>query len=173
MKTSRLFFALWPSDLVRKAVVQAALPLTRKFDGRIIQPHNLHITLHFVGQVSEEAKQCMHDAAGTVIGKSFLIDLDHFGHFPRAKILWMGSREIPAELRQLHDKLGEALSDCGYQCDKRPYSSHVTLMRKCRRTGVPQEKFSIPWTVDEFVLVESIQDASGVHYQVIEHYPLS
>lgn len=171
--TRRLFFALWPSELIRKSVVEAALPVVRKLEGRIIQPHNLHITLHFVGQVSEDMKDCIHDAARTVSGKSFHIDLDRFGHFSKAKILWIGPHELPGELILLHDKLGEALSKCGYKPDKRPYNPHVTLMRKCRKTCSVTTGLSIPWAVNEFVLVESIQDVSGMSYQVIEHYPLS
>jgi 2'-5' RNA ligase len=173
IKTHRLFFALWLSDLARDSVLEAALPVTRKLDGRNILPHNLHITLHFIGQVSAEVKACMHEAAQTVTGESFSVNLDHFGHFSRAKIFWIGPSTVPAELVRLHDKLGEALSRCGYQCDKRPYNPHVTLMRKCKKISSGQQKFSISWTVNEFVLVESVQDVSGVNYQVIESYPLS
>jgi len=173
LKTRRLFFALWPTEPVRKSIVEAALPVSQKIKGRIIQPHNLHITLHFIGQVSEDIKDCMHNAAHAVAGKSFHVDLDRFGHFPRAKVFWMGAQVLPAELTRLHDKLGDALEKCGYQCDKRPYNPHVTLMRKCMRINAGQPGFSIPWAVNEFVLVESIQDVSGVNYQVIEHYPLS
>jgi 2'-5' RNA ligase len=169
----RLFFALWPSSVARESVIEASLPVTRRLDGRTMQPHNLHITLHFIGQVSAEVKACMHEAAQTVNAESFSLNLDRFGHFSRAKILWMGPSTVPAELGRLHDKLGEALSGCGYECDKRPYSPHVTLMRKCKKIGGEQQGFSIPWAVNEFVLVESVQDVSGVNYQVIERYPLS
>jgi len=173
LKTRRLFFAFWPSELVRKSVVEAVLPVVRNLRGHVIQPHNLHITLHFIGQVSAEVKACIHEAAQTVTGESFSVNLDYFGHFSRAKILWMGPSTVPAELIRIHDQLGEALERCGYQCDKRPYSPHVTLMRKCKKISSRQQEFSILWTVNEFVLVESIQDNSGVNYQVIERYPLS
>lgn len=169
----RLFFALWPSELVRQSVINTAMPLARKLDGRIIKRHNLHVTLHFIGQVSEEIKECMHEAAQTVTSESFSVNLDHFGHFSRAKIFCMGANTVPAGLIRLHDQLGEALSKCGYQCDKRPYSPHVTLMRKCKKVSSGQREFSIPWAVNKFVLVESVQDVSGLNYRVIERYPLS
>lgn len=141
-------------------------------DGRKIQPHNLHITLHFIGQADEQLKDCIHAAAQTVGGRTFSLELDCVGHFRRARIFWMGTQSIPVELSGLHTELGEALSECGYQQEKRPYNPHVSLMRKCARPVLTLQNFSIRWPVDEFVLVQSIQDAAGVNYQVIERYPL-
>ena len=48
-KTNRLFFALWPTEQVRRSIVDAALPLSSQLEGRSIRPQNLHITLHFIG----------------------------------------------------------------------------------------------------------------------------
>ena len=114
----------------------------------------------------------MHEAALSVSGKPFELNLDYLGQFFRARILWMGARKIPVELGRLHNDLGEALSICGFQCDKRPFSPHITLMRKCAKPVIEHLEFNIPWTIEEFVLVESVQDESGVSYQVLERYPL-
>ena len=173
MKTRRLFFALWPSDNVRQSIIKASKPSMHKLKGRIIKPDRLHITLHFIGPVNDDLRQCMHEAALTVSGKPFELDLDYLGQFFRARILWMGVRKIPDELGQLHNDLGEALSACGYQCDRRPFSPHITLMRKCIKPVFDQPEFSIPWRIDEFVLVESVQDKKGVSYRVLEKYSLN
>lgn len=169
----RLFFALWPTERVKQSVIEAALPFTKSLDGRVIRPHNLHMTLHFIGQASEDVKKNMDAAAQAVIAKSFTLELDHLGHFSRAKVFWMGAMKVPAGLIALHKRLGDALAECGYQCDKRPYNPHVSLMRKCTETDIEQQQFSISWPVHEFVLVESVQDKTGVNYRVIEQYPLS
>ncbi len=168
----RLFFALWPSDNVRQSIIKASKPSMHKLKGRVIKPDRLHITLHYIGPVNEEVKLCMHEAALTVSGKPFELNLDYLGQFIRARILWMGTQEIPVELNQLHNDLGQALSTCGYQCDRRPFSPHITLMRKCVKPVVHQSEISIPWRIDEFVLVESVQDKTGVSYQVLEKYSL-
>ena len=172
MKTHRLFFALWPTDQVRGAIVKTISKLPQKIKGRDIKSQNLHITLHFVGLVTEENKDCMHAAAQSISSAAFECNLDHVGHFSRAKIFWMGSREWPAELMQLHNKLGAAIGHCAYQQEKRVYAPHVTLKRKCVNPGANPMDFSIPWFVDEFVLVESVTHPSGVEYRVIEKYPL-
>lgn len=181
MKTRRLFFALWPTNQVRQSIVETFSQLPQPVKGRIMQPHNLHVTLHFIGSVTEEVKNCMHTAAQTISSNSFECDLDRFGSFRRARILWMGCQTAPAELIQLHHKLAVALESCGYQSEKRVFSPHLTLMRKyvsppanqITRQIAEQIDFSIPWRVEEFVLIESITYKEGVNYQVIEKYPLS
>ncbi len=137
-----------------------------------MQPQNLHETLHFVGQVTEPIKDCMHAAAQSVNAEAFQLNLDYFGYFAKAKILWMGSQDMPVQLTQLHNKLGGALEGCGFNTETRPFSPHVTLMRKCSKADNVPPGFSIPWSIEEFVLIESITYKEGVHYQVIEKYPL-
>ena len=103
MKTRRLFFALWPDDQIRSQIVENYISRIRKAKhGRVIQPHNLHITLHFVGSVTEDIKECMHEAATTIRADRFVCNLDCYGYFPRAKIFWMGCKETPNELIPLH-----------------------------------------------------------------------
>jgi len=137
-----------------------------------MDPRNLHVTLHYLGQVTGSFRACVHAAAQTVNAEPFQLDLDRFGCFPRAKILWMGSQAVPAQLMHLHKNLGIAITDCGFKYDERPFTPHVTLMRKYNKTDNDQLDFTIPWAVNDFVLVESIQDKMGVCYRVLERYPM-
>ncbi|MDT8283218.1 MAG: RNA 2',3'-cyclic phosphodiesterase [Gammaproteobacteria bacterium] len=171
-KTSRLFFALWPSGSIRQSIVEALSNVTPPVEGNMIPSANLHLTLHFVGQITEEDKQCMHAAAQSIDVKRFDLKLDCFGCFSRAKIFWMGCSEPVAGLTTLHQKLAAALESCGYQREARVYTPHVSLVRKCVRPEISWGDFSIPWSVEAFVLVESISVECGVFYKVIEKYPL-
>jgi 2'-5' RNA ligase len=168
-----LFFALWPSDQVRQSIIETFSTVSISDNYRVTQPENLHITLHFVGQVSPEVKDCLHNAAHSINHKPFLINLDCLGYFNRAKIFWMGSNSVPVELTQLHHSLDASLARCGYKSESREYEPHVTLMRKCMAPVNTAKDFIIPWLVDEFVLVESISGPNGVNYKVIEKYPLA
>ena len=172
IKTHRLFFALWPSEQVRQSIVEVLSSLPPQVNGRVIQQQNLHATLHYVGQVAESTKDCMHAAAQSVKAEAFQLNLDRLGLFPKAKIFWMGAQNTPEQLMQLHKKLGLALEDCGFVTDKRAYVPHLTLLRKCREPVPENINFSIPWRVEEFVLVESITYKEGVKYQVLERYSL-
>lgn len=169
----RLFFALWPSGKIRHSIVEVLSRLPVQMKGRVIQPHNLHETLHFVGQVSGPDRDCMNAAAQTVTCESFQLTLDHVDTFPKAKVLWMGAQKTPDQLTQLHEKLGSAIEGCGYHCEERAYTPHVTLMRKYNGQVPEQIEFSIPWHIEDFVLVESVNCKQGVSYQVIEKYPLT
>ena len=172
IKTHRLFFALWPSEQVRQSIVEVLSSLPPQVNGRVIQQQNLHATLHYVGQVAESTKDCMHAAAQSVKAEAFQLNLDRLGLFPKAKIFWMGAQNTPDQLMQLHVKLGTALEDCGFVTDERAFSPHFTLLRKCRGPVPENINFSIPWRVEEFVLVESITYKEGVKYQVLERYSL-
>ncbi len=141
-------------------------------DARIIAPENFHITLHFIGSVIDEKKDCLHQTARTVTFEPFDLSLDHFGFFDKAKIFWMAAQTTAVELKQLHEALGTAFSTCDFQPDPRPYSPHVSLLRKAKKNAIDYQPFSINWHVDEFVLVESVSTTGGVDYRVIEKYPL-
>ena len=171
-KTHRLFFALWPIGRVRSSINDVFLKSPQPA-GRMMDEHNLHVTLHFLGQVTESERACLHAAAQSVKAVKFQINLDHFGRFAKAKIFWMGLDNIPVLLSQLHQALGDAIVGCGFKRDERSYAPHVTLMRKCVNPVMPREDFVINWCVDEFVLVESVQGVSGVEYRVVETYLLS
>lgn len=173
MKTRRLFFALWPTDEVRQSIVETFSQLPVPINTHIMPPHNLHITLNFVGAVTDEMKDCIHVAAGSINAQCFDFSLDCFGAFSKAKIFWMGCHKVPAELQQLNRLLGDAIEQCGYQRDSRVYVPHVTLLKKCVAMALDQRVFSIPWSVESFALVESTTDKQGVKYQVIEEYSLS
>ena len=170
---SRLFFALWPNNQVRQSIVDVSSAIPFLGHSRVTQPENLHITLHFLGQVESERRACMQQVVGDLNNKSFLVNLDCLGCFKKAKIFWMGNKHQSVELVQLHRDLGESLANCGYQSESRQYKPHVTLMRKCVDPLDGNKDFIIPWYVDEFVLVESVSRSDGVHYQVIEKYPLA
>lgn len=171
--TRRLFFALWPNNQVRRSIIDIRSVVPAPGNCRITQPENLHITLHFIGQVTNEVKDCLHHAARSIKYKPFFVNLNSLGVFKKAKIYWMGCHSQPVELMSLHDKLGESLVNCGYQIESRDYTPHVTLARKCTAPVNGFQDFDIPWFVEEFALVESIPISNGVRYQVIEKYSLA
>ena len=172
----RLFFALWPSLQNRKHISEILNKFPQQENQKRTSPDNLHLTLHFVGPVTEDVKTCMQAAAHQVQSKSFTLNLDRYGHFSAKKILWLGSKNQSTGLLQLHKNLGDALTHCGYQNDERIYRPHVTLIRNCAELPISKLEFTIPWQANEFVLVESIpvqkDGKSTVNYRVIEKYPL-
>ena len=75
-------------------------------------------------------------------------------------------------LTSLYHGLGQALERCGYKCENRKYSPHLSLIRRCRQPGKLESGFAIDWQVSRFALVESVQTRTGVEYRLVESYPL-
>ena len=88
----RLFFALWPDDDVRLQIVEnlRKLDLDRN-KNRLVSNNNLHLTLHFVGNVSITKMKCLDWQARQVIAEKFDLSLDYSGYFKKPKVLWQGA----------------------------------------------------------------------------------
>lgn len=169
----RIFFALWPTDEVRQNIVKLFKQSPYyQLPGRILPDSNLHLTLHFVGNVSVEKMQCLHNQAKHVIAEPFNIKLNHYGYFQRPKIIWMGLEKVDTNLLSLHTNLASNLKPCGYNAEQRAFNPHLSLIRKVPQPDGLERFTAIYWQVNEFVLVESVSTEAGVQYKVIQHYPL-
>lgn len=170
--TKRLFFALWPGQRPRNAIYKVARALKKQTSGRLVNIENLHLTLAFVGNVTEQQQQCMEKVASQVRVPRFNLELSRLGFWPRPKVAWLAPAKVPPGLQQLASILNKNLAECGYEPDERPYQAHITLLRKAHQHPQDTETLQIPWSVDRFALVESITHPEGVEYQVIAEWPL-
>ena len=171
----RVFFALWPDDHVRQQISAAfqQSPYVHA-KGRRYQDSNLHITLHFLGNMTEEQLNCARQQAAAVKLSPFSLNINRFGRFKQAGILWLGPDHVPDELVELHQQLGAALDICGYQPEAREYRPHITLMRKFHDEVGEQvyEPGILPvnWVVDRYALIESVSVDGLVEYRPLHMY---
>jgi 2'-5' RNA ligase len=171
--TRKVFFALWPEEKVRQQIVNTfACSAKNKIVAGVMHADNLHITLHFIGHVSQQKMACMDKLAQTVKAHKFALTLNHYDYFYRPKVLWMGLQTTPAALTLLHRQVGEALTKCDYQTELRPYAPHLTLLRKFPQPSELVTFEPINWLVKDFVLLESVPIVAGVRYKVLRRYKL-
>jgi 2'-5' RNA ligase len=149
------------------SAMQSRLP-----GARWSSPQQMHLTLHFLGDMPLEPVQ---RALESVQATGFSLSLSGVGTFPnrgKARVLWAGVDESEP-LLVLHQKLGEALQTVGYQPDKRPYHPHITLARF--RQPPPQEALqaylathqafkTATFSVKDCILYESQLGSDGAVY---------
>ena len=174
MKTpgERLFFALWPDDAIRQQLVDAYARIPGLKGQRDVLPNNLHMTLHFLGNIEASRVDCFRRQAEVISAHRFQLQLDRFGYFKKARVLWLGCEQLPDELIQLHANLGASIQACDFQPELRPFHPHVTLARKLRHAPQFVPVKPIVWNLDKFVLIQSFTHAEGVEYRVKQSFPL-
>jgi 2'-5' RNA ligase len=98
---------------------------------RPVRPAQLHLTLHFLGDVEDDCCTALHEALACVRHEPFEIAIRGTGVFPprvRPAVLWAGVAES-ASLAALHAAIGGAIERCGVAVEHRPYVPHFTLAR--------------------------------------------
>lgn len=168
--TQRLFFALWPDAAVRESLAAVVKQTAQHHQGKAMRPDNLHITLAFLGNVSDVQRACVEAAADAINMTPFDLRLDHVGWFKRPQVLWLGATETPEPLMQLVVGLNRGLRGCDIALDERPFATHLTLMRKIRKFNDLVIE-PIDWHVDHFCLVQSLTHPEGVEYKVVKQWP--
>jgi len=164
----RLFFALWPDEPTRHAVVRATRRAVRECGGKPTPRSNIHVTLAFLGPVDAE------DLARIVVLEPppcapFELVLDRLGYWERSRVLWLAPSEAPAVLRSLERDLWDRLVALGFERERKAYAPHVTLARKAR--GVDDDVGRVVWPVHGIALVESQTGPRHSRYTVLKSWP--
>jgi 2'-5' RNA ligase len=145
----RAFVAVVLDEGVRSAVA-ATIERLRPLGSAVawVPPRNLHVTLHFLGDQSEErladAEAALADAAA---GSAPLdVTFHGIGAFPgleRPRILWVGLAHGALEVRRLQARVTDALAVRGFGKEERAWHPHLTIgrvhdeRRWRRETGPP------------------------------------
>jgi len=171
-KNHRLFFALCPDTPVRQLIMNTREEYFPR-QGKFVDKDNLHLTLAFPGQSTQKEMDCYIQAATQVRSAPFILTLDNIGCFQRARVLWMGCKQVPEGLLNLVEILNGELSACAYQPEDRAFKPHVTLARKYQTVPVNTQAFSICWYVKSFSLMQSVSSVNGVQYQSLQTWALT
>ena len=112
-----------------------------------VELHNMHFTVQFLGEVSEEMIGKISDALNSIEFSSFSISFASIGVFPKPnfpRVIWIGTDDGANKLEKLAEMIRSKLSHLGFSPDKK-FKPHVTIFRvKNKIEDLPSklEKFS-------------------------------
>ncbi|MBI2393916.1 MAG: RNA 2',3'-cyclic phosphodiesterase [Deltaproteobacteria bacterium] len=177
----RLFFGIFLPPTVHARAVEASARARSAITDRSVRwvaAPQLHVTLQFLGELSEERASRAEEIAREIARghAPFRLRLRGLGAFPNARrpsVLWLGVGDGDA-LHALAESLGAALATDGFSIEARAYHAHVTLARIKGPVGGRQvaallaaehpEAETDPFDVDAFALIESRPGPRGSEY---------
>ena len=167
--TVRLFFALWPDGDLQEALEAWARRAAGR--GRVMRSENLHLTLAFVGAIAAALVPDLIALAAGVRFAPVRLPLDRVAYWKHNHIIWCGAGDEPQALAALVDALRARLDAAGIFYDRKPFVSHVTLVRDASGLAPAPVWIPLVWEAREFALVVSTRIEGRVIYQVLQRFP--
>ncbi|MCS6828065.1 MAG: RNA 2',3'-cyclic phosphodiesterase [Caldilinea sp.] len=119
--------------------------LAQKLDRAVrwVAVHNLHLTLHFLGEIEEAQLSALTDrlAAATTHHLPMQLRIEGVGCFPnsnRPNVIWCGVGGDLQALARLQSDVTAAVRSVGIQGDDKPFKPHLTIGRTQRNITVGQ-----------------------------------
>jgi 2'-5' RNA ligase len=176
----RAFIAIEIPDAIKAglAAVQAQLKCAG-VDAGWSRSEGIHLTLKFLGEVSEERVPEIMQALALELGGTgrFRLSPEGVGTFPNpasARVVWLGIAGDVMSLVALQASVERVLAGLGMERDERPYTPHLTLgrIKRIRKREVwlkaleGIKNFRIPgFDVTAVSLIESELRPAGAVYR--------
>ncbi|MGB9804504.1 RNA 2',3'-cyclic phosphodiesterase [Desulfofundulus sp.] len=165
-KTLRLFWAINLPESIKERLWGLQRQLQEVgADARWVGKENLHLTVHFLGEVEVSLLNALISAAQEVLfaQKTFAVQLGGLGVFPdprRPRILWAGVTGGVNRLRDIYRLVGEAMVPFGIPLPDRPFSPHLTLARLRSTRGTQELMVRVRELGDSCAHLGTVQVAS-------------
>jgi 2'-5' RNA ligase len=156
-------------------------------DARWARTESLHVTLKFVGEVSDAKVQEIKGVLPAIQAQPFQVEFREVGFFPNprsARIFWAGVHASDA-LSWLASSIEAGVEKLGIPREKRAYQPHLTLARApessesrhCFRLlqeqlGTEETPQFGTMTAQEFFLYQSQIMRGGARYNKLQRFPL-
>ncbi|WP_187395188.1 RNA 2',3'-cyclic phosphodiesterase [Pigmentiphaga aceris] len=174
----RSFLALAPNAATRAHLASVpALPGVKP-----TQVEDLHLTLAFIGAISEPQRHALAAALPALAELARSIPLLAFTGFevwpvPDRPRVWVAAYTLPDPMRKLVEQIQAVLTRAGLPVDGRPFRPHITLARFPRTAqacDVPMRPTrDHPAQVDEIGLYCRTATQDGPRYMALARVPLT
>ncbi len=155
-------------------------------DVRWVRPESIHLTLKFLGPVSEEELEKISAAIAPIVSsrESFRLGLNGAGCFPsnrNPRVLWVGVNQGTAEVTDLQKAVEDQAAESGFPAEFRSFSPHLTMGRVRSAKGrtaliEAMEKHKDvdigDFSVHEVILFRSDLKPSGAVYTKLKIFPM-
>ena len=150
-----------------------------------VKPHNIHLTLKFLGSVPAKRLQDVVRAVQRAAAPAppIPLELTMLGCFPNRRaprVIWAELKELPEALEGLQQRVEKELVAAAFSPESRPFSPHFTLGRV--RSGRNIRKLAVAMQAErlepllfeaaEVVVMASQLHASGALYTPVSRVPL-
>lgn len=186
MNLPRSFVAIESNEEIRNSLlgIQKSLEMTGA-DLKLVEPENIHLTLRFLGNVSENRIELVKEKIRKLEKvDSFELQVRGLGVFPRPsfiRVIWAGVSQGEEETLNLRKQLNEKLAEIDFESEDKDFTPHFTIARmKSGRakdevlTQVKEnsEKNFGSVKVDEIKLKKSELTSEGPIYTTLENVEL-
>lgn len=175
----RAFIAVEISSEIRKELIRIQSELKKCLKGDIswVEPENIHLTLRFLGQITdtqlEEIKKIVESIAKKI--KKFNMDLGVIGAFPdiaNPRIIWIGINFGFNQLNEINAELEDKLETINFAVGEKYFHPHLTIARvksldkKNTLDEIVQKIHpqQLPATIDKLVIIQSELTPQGAKY---------
>jgi 2'-5' RNA ligase len=157
----RCFVALLPDAAARARLAAAAAALAPMLPGaRRVAPHNLHLTLAFLGELAAGRAAAVAAALAQLPPAQGVWRIDRLDGYARARVAWAGGAP-DARLDALAGAVRALLERLGVPYDPQPFAAHVTLLRGARGLAPRPLAPAADWLLGPAALMVSARDAQG------------
>ena len=166
---SRLFFGIWPDEASRQRLAAWQRSVAWPAGARCTPEQDLHLTLHFIGDVPAKTLQALIDDSDLPAPLPLGFDIDQTLVWPGGLVV-LTARVVPPALTSLHQAIAAVLIKHGVRVETRPYAPHVTMARKAGGRWTERLALEpIPWVSRGYRLAAR----SGAHYAAVASFESS
>jgi 2'-5' RNA ligase len=148
-----------------------------RIEAKPVELQNMHFTLLFLGEISEDMAQKVQNELKTIQFDSFDISFEGVGAFPTPKfprVVWVGVKNGAEDLVELAKIVEKKLSPLGFKSDKE-FKPHITMFRIKNKIGditdelakYSSEKFGTQ-KISEIKFKKSVLTPSGPIYSDLQ-----
>ena len=138
-KGIRAFIAVDVPDEIAARVLETAGELDKKAV-RLVAPEQMHITLFFFEQISEEKAKLVADLLDSIAVSPFEVSLEGIGLFtPRNPHIVYVNIKDDGILSEIYDALKDQIKELGLGVEDRAFTPHLTIGRIKTQSDSVQE----------------------------------